>query len=210
MNKSKFIVIEGLDGAGKSTALGFIKKYLELKNIQAIYTREPGGTKIAENIRNLALENYKDESVHSDTELLLMYASRVQHIQNLIKPNLENGVTVVSDRFYWSSLAYQGGGRGINLAKLEALNVHFVTNCEPDLVIYLDIDPVIGLQRAKKVGDPDRIEQAGLEFFSRTRQVFKDLVKKSDHAVEIDASLSIDEIEKQIYQELDKHFNFQN
>ncbi|AIT09431.1 thymidylate kinase [Candidatus Francisella endociliophora] len=206
--KSKFIVIEGLDGAGKSTAINFIKKYLEKKNLGAVYTREPGGTKIAEDIRNLTLKNYADESVHSDTELLLMYASRVQHIQNLIKPSLEKGLNVVSDRFYWSSMAYQGGGRGISLVKLEALNKHFVAECEPDLVIYLDIDPIVGLQRAKKVGDPDRIEQAGLEFFDRARQTFKNLVKKSNHAVEIDASLSISEIEKQIYHTLDNHFNF--
>lgn len=202
--QGKFIVIEGLDGAGKSTAMSFIKKYFDQKNLRSIYTREPGGTKIAEDIRNLALENYIDEEVHSDTELLLMYASRVQHIQNLIKPSLEYGLNVVSDRFYWSSMAYQGGGRGIDFAKLEALNKNFVADCEPDLIIYLDIDPIVGLQRAKKVGDPDRIEQAGLEFFDRARQTFKSLVQNSNHAVEIDASLPVLAIEKQIYKILDK------
>ncbi|MED7788189.1 dTMP kinase [Francisella sp. 19X1-34] len=206
--QSKFIVIEGLDGAGKSTAIDFVRKYLQQKNLPAVYTREPGGTKIAEDIRSLALKNYTDEAVHSDTELLLMYASRLQHVYSLIKPSLKDGLNVVSDRFYWSSVAYQGGGRGISLKKITALNENFLKDCEPDLVIYLDIGPAMGLQRAKKVGDPDRIEQAGLEFFNRARNVFKDLVKASDRAVEIDASQSIVSIEKQIYQILDNHFSF--
>jgi dTMP kinase len=206
--QSKFIVIEGLDGAGKSTAIDFIRKYLQQKNLPAVYTREPGGTKIAEDIRNLALKNYTDEVVHCDTELLLMYASRLQHVHSLIKPSLSDGLNVVSDRFYWSSMAYQGGGRGIDLKKVRALNDNFLKDCEPDLIIYLDIDPIMGLQRAKKVGDPDRIEQAGLEFFNRTRDVYKELVKASDQAVEIDASQSIVSIEKQIYQILDNHFSF--
>ncbi|AXA34438.1 dTMP kinase [Francisella adeliensis] len=196
--KAKFIVVEGLDGAGKSTAISFIKKFLEQKNINAIYTREPGGTKVAEDIRNLALQNNYDETVHSDTELLLMYASRVQHIHSLIKPNLDSGVIVVSDRFYWSSMAYQGGGRGLGFTKLNALNNNFIKDCEPDLIIYLDVEPIIGLQRAKKVGDPDRIEQAGLEFFHRARKTFKDLVAKTGNAYEIDSSLPLLEIEKQI------------
>ncbi|ASG68749.1 thymidylate kinase [Francisella halioticida] len=206
--QSKFIVIEGLDGAGKSTAIGFIKKYLQGKNLPAVYTREPGGTKIAEDIRRLALKNYTDESVHSDTELLLMYASRLQHVHSLINPSLQKGLNVVSDRFYWSSMAYQGGGRGIDSKKIRALNNGFLKNCEPDLIIYLDIDPIIGLLRANKVGSPDRIEQAGLKFFNRTREVFKDLVKESNRAVEIDASQSIASIEKQMYKILDNYFSF--
>ncbi len=206
--QSKFIVIEGLDGAGKSTAIEFIRKYLQEKNLPAVYTREPGGTKIAEDIRNLALRNYSDESVHSDTELLLMYASRLQHVHSLINPSLQKGLNVVSDRFYWSSIAYQGGGRGIDLKKICALNDCFLKDCEPDLIIYLDIDPVTGLQRANKVGSPDRIEEAGLKFFSRTREAFKVLVKESDKAVEIDASQPVTSIEKQIYQILDNHFSF--
>ena len=204
--KGKFIVVEGLDGAGKSTAISFIKDFFDKKNIETIYTREPGGTKIAENIRNLALQNTVDEVVHSDTELLLMYASRTQHIQTLIKPNLEKGITVVSDRFYWSSMAYQGGGRELGFAKLEALNDNFVADCVPDLTIYLDVDPIVGLKRAKKVGDPDRIEQAGFEFFHRTRKVFKDLVAKTDNAYEIDSSLPLIEIEKQIHCLLKRYF----
>ena len=208
--QSKFIVIEGLDGAGKSTAIGFVRKYLEQNKLAVIYTREPGGTKIAEELRNLVLHNKYDEKIHSDSELLMIYAGRIQHYRNLIAPALEKGINVVSDRFYWSSMAYQGGGRGVELSKIKTLNDNFLNDCEPDLVIYLDIAPILGLQRAQKVGSPDRIEKSGLEFFNRTRKVFKDIVKKSDNAIEINAAQPIQEVKKQIYLSLDKHFNFQN
>ncbi|QEO57676.1 dTMP kinase [Francisella marina] len=203
---SKFIVIEGLDGAGKSTAIGFIKKYLDSKSLATVYTREPGGTKVAEEIRALALKDCEEEMVASDTELLLMYASRVQHVEALIKPALESNLYVVSDRFYWSSMAYQGGGRELGFDKLNALNETFLKDCQPDLTIYLDIDPAVGLARAGKVGSPDRIEKAGLAFFDRTRDVFKSLVTKNNNAYEIDASQPIDAIEKEIYTILDKYF----
>ena len=204
--QGKLVVVEGLDGSGKSTAISFIQNFLEQKRLKVVCTREPGGTKVAEDIRSIILNNYKDESIHYNTELLLMYASRVQHISNLIKPNLDNGINVVSDRFYWSSMAYQGGGRKLGFTKLDSLNQNFIQDCEPDLIIYLDIDPLIGLQRAKKVGDPDRIEQAGLAFFNRTRVIFKSLVQKSNHAVEIDASLSLEMTKRSIYQLLSRYF----
>ena len=204
--KPLFIVVEGLDGAGKSTAIGFIKEYLESKSLNAIYTREPGGTQIAGEIRQLALKNTDDEKVCNDTELLLMYASRMQHVETLIKPNLIQGKIVVSDRFYWSSIAYQGGGRGLGFDKINSLNETFLKDCEPDLIIYLDIEPAVGLVRAGKVGIPDRIEQAGLEFFDRTRTVFKMLVANSINAYEIDASQSLDIIQKNINNICDKYF----
>ncbi|APC96521.1 dTMP kinase [Francisella frigiditurris] len=204
--KPLFIVIEGLDGAGKSTAIGFIKEYFEKKACKAVFTREPGGTKVAEEIRELALREYDGEQVASDTELLLMYASRIQHVEALIKPSLNNGITIVSDRFYWSSLAYQGGGRQLGFEKIEALNKTFLSECEPDIVIYLDIDPAVGLARAGKVGSPDRIEKAGLEFFERARKVFQNLVKENDNAFQIDASNSLEEIKQDLSKILDKYF----
>ena len=204
--KPLFIVVEGLDGAGKSTAIGFIREYLESKSLNAVYTREPGGTKIAEEIRQLALKNTDDEKLCNDTELLLMYASRLQHVLTLIKPNLAKGNIVVSDRFYWSSIAYQGGGRELGFEKINSLNETFLKDCEPDLIIYLDIEPAVGLVRAGKVGTPDRIEQAGLEFFDRTRSVFKKLVSESANAYEIDASNSLDFIQKNINNICAKYF----
>ena len=205
--QGKFIAIEGLDGAGKSTAIDFIKEFLDNKKSKTIYTREPGGTAIAENIRHLTLKKHESEEMHPDTELLLMYASRTQHIHGLIKPNLAKGINVISDRFYWSSIAYQGGGRELDLAKINSLNTNFITSCEPNLIIYLDIEPLVGLQRAKKVDSPDRIEQAGLDFFIKTRQMFKQLVKESSTAIEIDASLPLEKIKKEIFQILTTHFS---
>lgn len=196
MKDINFIAIEGIDGAGKSTAIGFIKKYLEKQGKNITITREPGGTPLAEKIRNLVLDN-SDENVYSDTELLLMYASRAQHINQLIKPSIENGNIVVCDRFYWSSIAYQGAGRGIDIGKINSLNELFVT-IKPDITIYLDIDPKIGLQRAKKVGSPDRMEKQTIEFFEKTRACFKELVKKDDSAYEIDASQSLKDIKSHI------------
>ena len=203
--KSLFIVIEGLDGAGKSTAISFIKKYLDSKSLEAIYTREPGGTPVAEEIRGVALKNYDNEVVADDAELLLMYASRMQHVESLIRPSLDAGKIVVSDRFYWSSIAYQGGGRELGFAKIDSLNETFLKDCQPDVTIYLDIEPAIGLARAGKVGSPDRIEKAGLAFFDRTRAVFKDLVTKDKNAYEIDASQPLEQIEQSIYNVLKKY-----
>ena len=202
----KFIVIEGLDGAGKSTAIDTIKKFFyEKKIVNVKYTREPGGTPIAEKIRELALIDDKSEKISSDTELLLMYASRLQHVNSLIKPALNNKI-VVSDRFYWSSLAYQGGGRELGFSKINSLNNIFLSDCKPDLTIYLDIEPSIGLTRAGKVGSPDRIEKAGLEFFNRTRQAFKELVEKDENAFEVNSNQSIENVKKDIIDILNKYY----
>ena len=203
----KFIVIEGLDGSGKSTAINTIKNFFNEKDITNIkYTREPGGTPIAEKIRELALIDDKNENISSDTELLLMYASRLQHVNSLIKPALNNNKIVVSDRFYWSSLAYQGGGRELGFNKINSLNNIFLSDCKPDLTIYLDIEPSIGLTRAGKVGSPDRIEKAGLEFFNRTRQAFKELVEKNENAFEVDSNQSIENVKKDIIDILSKYY----
>ena len=203
----KFIVIEGLDGAGKSTAINTIKDFFNEKDIINIkYTREPGGTPIAEKIRELALIDDKSEKISSDTELLLMYASRLQHVNSLIKPALNNNKIVISDRFYWSSLAYQGGGRELGFSKINSLNNIFLNDCKPDLTIYLDIEPFIGLTRAGKVGSPDRIEKAGLEFFNRTRQAFKELVEKDENAFEVDSNQSIENVKKDIIDILSRYY----
>lgn len=152
---------------------------------------------MAEELRSIILHNDYDEEIHPDSELLMIYAGRIQHYRNLIAPAaLSKGVNVVSDRFYWSSIAYQGGGRELGFDKLNVLNETFLKDCQPDLIIYLDIDPAIGLARAGKVGSADRIEKAGLAFFDRTRAVFKRLVAENHNSYEIDASQSIDVIKK--------------
>lgn len=193
---SQFIVVEGLEGAGKTNAINTIKAYLADKPIEVVYTREPGGTFLAEKIRKLLITSYEEESLCCESELLLMYASRLQHIKQLIEPALQNNQWVVSDRFNWSSLAYQGGGRSLGFEKVKALNDLIMPACSPDLLLYLDIDPAVGLQRAKQRNALDRIEQETLKFFQRARQIFLDLAKNTANSIVIDAALPIDEVEE--------------
>ena len=206
--KGKFIVIEGLDGAGKSTAIRFIKKYLKSHKLSGVYTREPGGTPIAEDLRDILLNNVYDRRIHPYTELLIIYAGRVEHYNNVIKPSLEKSINVISDRFNWSTMAYQGGGRGVSLDKIKMLNSSFIEGVEPDLTIYLDLDPLLCFQRLKKQGGLDRIEQSGLDFFNKARRTFKYLVQTSDKAVEVDSSQSFKAIENELCQILDNYFSF--
>ena len=193
---SQFIVVEGLEGAGKTNAINTIKAYLADKPIEVVYTREPGGTFLAEKIRKLLITSYEEEALCCESELLLMYASRLQHIKRLIEPALQNNQWVVSDRFNWSSLAYQGGGRSLGFEKVKALNDLIMPDCSPDLLLYLDIDPALGLQRAKQRNALDRIEQETLKFFQRARQIFLDLAKNTANSIVIDAALPIDEVEE--------------
>ncbi len=194
--KARFIAIEGLEGAGKSTAIQFVRKFLAEKSIDVVYTREPGGTFLAEKIRQLLVTLFKEEALSPESELLLMYASRMQHVEKLIKPALSNNQWVVSDRFNWSSLAYQGGGRQLGFDRVKQLNDLLLGDFKPDLTIYLDIDPEIGLERAKSRNALDRIEQEKIDFFSRAREVFLHLVAENPQtSVLIDAGKSIDQVE---------------
>ncbi|WP_116963367.1 dTMP kinase [Fastidiosibacter lacustris] len=199
MQKGKLIAIEGLEGAGKSTAIEFIKSYLSSKPIQVIYTREPGGTFLAEKIRTLLITSFKEESLCAESELLLMYATRMQHIEKLIKPALDSGKWVVSDRFNWSSLAYQGGGRKLGFDKVKQINDLLLGNFMADLTIYMDIDPKLGLARAKSRHVLDRIEQENIDFFNCAREVFLKLVTiYSDNSVLIDGAKPIKEVESKL------------
>ncbi|MBK2123980.1 dTMP kinase [Fangia hongkongensis] len=202
---SKFIVIEGLEGAGKSTAVSVVKAFLEQRGINACYTREPGGTFLAEKIRELLITPYQEEALCSEAELLLMYASRMQHVERLIKPALRSNKWIVCDRFNWSSLAYQGGGREIGYQKVSALNDLLLSDIKPDLTIYLDIDPQKGLLRAKRRSALDRIEQEKLSFFERARAIFIALVRENpQQAVLIDAGQPLEKVSLEIEAQLNK------
>jgi len=172
--KGKFITIEGVEGAGKSTALAFIAEFLEKNEINFIQTREPGGTEIGEKIRSLLLDKNHSQ-IHPDAELLLMFAARVQHWHELIKPELAAGSWVLSDRFTDSSFAYQGAGRGINLNRLKELDSWSMGEIKPDKTLLLDIDPKLGMKRVKLRGASDRFESEKIEFFSRVRKGFLEL-----------------------------------
>ncbi|PKF63154.1 dTMP kinase [Psychromonas sp. psych-6C06] len=202
----KFIVIEGLEGAGKSTAISYIAKWLAKNNMpseQITYTREPGGTELAERIRDIVKMDVVGETLKDKAELLLMYAARVQLVEHVIKPAQNNQHVVIGDRHNWSSLAYQGGGRGIDLQLIEDIKQVSLGDFKADFTLYLDIDPELGLSRARGRGELDRIERLAIDFFERTRQVFLSLTKAEKNAVTIDASETPELVEKAIFKQLD-------
>ena len=195
----KFIVIEGLEGAGKSSAIAIIKDTLTAAGIDFITTREPGGTPMAEAIRECVKQDW-EEPIAQSTELLLMYAARSQLVNNIIKPELSSGKWVIADRHDWSSIAYQGGGREIDLADLRALKQITMGEFEPDFTIYLDIDPKVGLARAASRGALDRIELAGDAFFARCRNMYLYLVRKNaSKSVLVDAEQTMAEVQADVH-----------
>lgn len=202
----KFIVIEGLEGAGKSTAISYIGKWLAEQNMptdKITYTREPGGTELAERMRDIVKMEVEGENLEDKAELLLMYAARVQLVEHIIKPAQNNQHIVVGDRHNWSSLAYQGGGRGIDQQLIEDIKQVSLGDFNADFTLYLDIDPELGLSRARGRGELDRIERLAIDFFERTRQVFLALTKGEKNAVTIDASETPELVKKAIFKQLD-------
>ena len=185
---AKFIVIEGLEGAGKSTAVSHVESWLRQQGISQIAkTREPGGTPLAERMRAIVKEIH-DEPLTIQAELLLMYAARVQLVETRIKPALRQGTWVIGDRHDLSSLAYQGGGRGIDEQLIRQIKQAVLGDFGPDLTLYLDIDPAIGLARARARGELDRIELEQQAFFERTRMRYLELARRDPRIHIIDAS----------------------
>lgn len=184
--QGKFIVVEGLEGAGKSSAIASLVSHLQAKSIATLTVREPGGTPMAEALRDIVKQSWQ-EQVTAETELLLMYASRAQLVTNVILPALAAGKWVIADRHDLSSRAYQGGGRQLGDAKLQTLKQLVLGDFNPDLTLLLDIDPGIGLQRARERGELDRIEQEALAFFQRTRARYLEIAQQERHIAVIDA-----------------------
>lgn len=200
-----FLTIEGTEGVGKSTALKFIEKYLTQAKKDFILTREPGGTGIAEQIRKVLLTVYLDETLYPETELLLMFASRAQLIQQVIKPALDQNKFVVSDRFVDASFAYQGGGRQIDFEQITTLERFVVGDVIPNLTILLDAPPQIGLERAKHRGAHDRIEQEKIDFFERVRDAYlKRAHQEPGRFHLIDATQSLGHVESELVKILNK------
>lgn len=195
--RPKFIVVEGLEGAGKSTAISLCQDFLTKKKIDFINVREPGGTVLAESLRTLVKAEHEEE-IAFETELLIMYAARSQLVHNVINPALEEGKWILADRHDLSSQAYQGGGRGISSNTLSSLSAMVLKGLKPDLTIYLDIDPVIGLERAKGRGELDRIEQEAIEFFQRTRMRYLELASDDSAIKTVDANQEIDKVHRDI------------
>lgn len=193
--KSGFLVIEGLEGAGKTTACDTVASVLREHGIQdIIFTREPGGTAISEKLRDLFKNGANGELPTVKAELLMLYAARAQLVDSVIKPALEKGSWVVSDRHDLSSQAYQGGGRGADKQLMSSLRDVTLGCFRPDLTIYLDVPPLIGLQRVKMRGYLDRIEQEVLSFFTRTRDRYLSLVALDESIVTVDATQPLEQV----------------
>lgn len=168
--KAKFITLDGIDGAGKSTNLNTIRLWFEQHQLPVLFTREPGGTAVGEALRQILLDPHTE--VNARTETLLMFAARQQHLDSVIKPALAAGTHVVSDRFTDATFAYQGGGRDIPLSDIAMLENWVQQGLHPDLTLLLDIPLTVAQQRLAQNEHPDRFEQLDSDFFERTRQTY--------------------------------------
>ena len=185
MSKGVFITLEGTEGSGKSTQLKTVEQYLQQHNRRYIKVREPGGTPIAEEIRNLLKTPRNDDAMCDTTELLLMYAARAQLVNTVIKPAIEQGIDVICDRHDLSTVAYQGGGRGMDLGEIKAISKVVLGDFKPNLTILLDIDPIKGMQRAQARGELDRFEQSKMDFFVRVRNTYLECAKQDPNIIKV-------------------------
>ncbi|WP_194205752.1 dTMP kinase [Superficieibacter sp. 1612_C1] len=195
--RSKYIVIEGLEGAGKTTARDVVVQTLQQQGISdLLFTREPGGTILAEKLRSLVLDiqSTGDEKIDVKAEVLMFYAARVQLVETVIKPALANGQWVIGDRHDLSTQAYQGGGRGVDRTMLATMRDAVLGDFRPDLTLYLDVTPEVGLKRARARGELDRIEQESLNFFNRTRARYLELAAQDASIRTIDATQPLEKV----------------
>jgi len=198
MERGKFISVEGIEGVGKSTNIRVLVERIEAAGHRVLTTREPGGTPLAEDIRDI-VQHRSDEPIPEIAELLMIFAARSLNVNNVILPALEAGTWVVSDRFTDSSRAYQGGGRGIPMETIDRLADWVHGDIWPDLTILLDAPVEIGMQRADKRGERDRFEQERHEFFQRVRECYLQLAAlESSRFVVIDTTQGIDEVRAEV------------
>jgi dTMP kinase len=192
----RFITLEGMDGAGKSTHLAYLKSWLEAKNIAHVFTREPGGTPLGEKLRELLLHG---DAMDIETETLLMFAARKAHIAQVIAPNLAAGKWVISDRFTDATYAYQGGGRGLPWEKIATLEKWVQADLQPDLTIFLDITPETSAKRLAHARTPDRFEQEKQAFFVRVREGYlRRQAEAPERIVLIDGEQSIEAVQRDL------------
>jgi len=198
MERGKFITIDGVEGAGKSTQIEFICKYIKAKGVNVVLTREPGGTDVGEKIRTLLLSNSTGK-MHADTELMMMFAARNEHIQNKIMPTLGRGDWVLSDRFTDASYAYQGGGRGLDVERIVQLEQWVLQDFTPDMTLLLDVPVEVGMSRVESRGKKDRIELEATDFFNRVRQAYIDRSEQFPDRIKlIDSSQTVEHTKQQI------------
>lgn len=204
MNPGKFITLEGTEGVGKTTNLIHVRNWLELQGIDVVVSREPGGTPLAEEIREVLLAQ-RNEAVDAVAELLLIFSARAQHISGVIRPALERGAWVLCDRFTDATYAYQGAGRGLDKATILQLEAMVQQGLQPDLTIVLDIDVETGLQRASHRGVLDRFEREEVSFFERVRAGYRERVASApERYALVDAGKPLEDVQRQIDQVLER------
>lgn len=202
MTPGRFITVEGTEGVGKSTNLAFIQHWLEAQGHRVLVTREPGGTPLAEELRSLLLAP-RDETVDPMAELLMVFAARAQHLEQVIKPALATGTWVLCDRFTDSTYAYQGGGRGFDQSVIAQLETLVQGELRPDLTVILDIEVEKGLARASRRSVPDRFEGEAVAFFERVRAVYRELAARAPNRYAVvDAGQPLEQVQQAIKQVL--------
>lgn len=201
--RGKFIAFEGSDGSGKSTVLSKVREYLEENNISYIITREPGGTKIGEQIRDILINNDNTE-MDDKTEALLFAAARAQSVEEKLKKELEQKELVISDRYVLSSLAYQGYARGLGVEGVRSINDFATSKLKPDYTFFLDVDPITVLERKKSQVEADRLEEEGNNFHEKVYIGYKKLIENEKNLIVIDASKPIEEVVEQTIKNIKK------
>jgi len=195
----KFITFEGIDGAGKSTHLAWAAELLRGRGVSVVVTREPGGTILGEKLRQILLNG--DQRIHPETEALMMFSARRQHLEDVIRPALQRGDWVLCDRFTDASFAYQGGGRGVEKQKLEELERWVHPDLQPDLTLLFDVSAELGQSRVERIKSPDRFEREDVGFFSRVRNAYLERLKQwPKRMVGIDGSKPVADIQREIEQ----------
>lgn len=198
----KFIAFEGPDGSGKTTILNNVEKFLKENNIDCIITREPGGTNISEKIREILLSNDNKE-MSARAEALLYAASRAQHVDELIVPNLKKGILVISDRYVLSSLAYQGFGRDLGYDEVMSINDFAINNLMPDYTFFFNVDPITVLKRKRNNFVTDRLENESSSYHNKVYRGYQEIMRRNqDNLIIIDASKSIEEVTEQTLNKL--------
>ena len=201
MKRGRFITFEGIDGAGKSTHLAWTADKLRGQGVGLIVTREPGGTVLGEQLRQILLAG--DQRIHPETEALMMFTVRRQHLEEVIRPALKRGDWVLCDRFTDASFAYQGGGRGVAKDKLEALERWVHPDLQPDLTLLFDVSAELGQSRVSRIKSPDRFEREDVGFFSRVRDAYLERLHQwRKRMVRLDGSKPTADIQQEIWQRL--------
>lgn len=198
--KNRYIVVEGIDGSGKTSIVKTIYKILLKFGVISIdLVHEPGGTDLSERLAKLLKDKTIKEKITYETELFLFYAARSQLVNNVIRPSIKNGRWILSDRNNLSSHAYQGGGRGLSFNLIQTLDRYILGNLKPDLVFYLDVSPEISLNRISNRFNIDRIEEESLNFFKRIRKSYLELILKNKKIIKINANQPLIQVKKNVH-----------